>query len=257
MGAFSPNRNINIAVDMRRKKQKIMPDSPATDPQLHKRQRNLIFFSMAILILGWAPDTMPSSFTFLGLGFKNIDQEYMWSWATGISAYLYLAWIYTARAEDQWLFFNGSKIRELFSLRDFFWLHYITWRKAMPHGFSAAIFGGDNNNPPITLNVKTYPRMILDSDIYHAISHGDGQVVDADFCKTHLTKPNSNRGYLLNLHIGEYKGKQIHLVRKHHTNGPHQTVRELKTQLYYSVMPPIILGAIAILTSANKLYASF
>ena len=235
-----------------------MPNSNITEPQLAKRQRNLVFFSVAVLMFGWAPTEMQASINMFGLQIRKVDPGYMWSWGTAISCYLYFAWIITARDEDNWLRWRGGKLNELWNLRDFFWLGWITWKSNKPHGYSPQLFGSDSDCS-LVLKIKIYNKKITDSDEFHKLSasstdsrYGD-RLIDKEYVEKNISRLwPFRRGYKIELHSGQYQGKDFYLMKADVNSQNKPSHVTLRKELLLSVFPPLLLGAFSIYTCLVK-----
>lgn len=234
-----------------------MPDSAADEPQLAKRQRNLVFFSVAILIIGFSPTEAAPIIHIFGISIEGLNGAYLWKWATAASLYLYLAWVITSHDEDQWLHLRGGKLSLLWQLRDLYWLRWITWQGYKPHSYSSDLFENDDNRP-VTLTSKICLRIVKDGQILHNIfADKNGYSRKESLFKKTFVDNNLSipwpflAGYKVDLHIIEDNGEYLYSIKEHKNSQPYQ-YRTLTKELLFSFLPPLTLGALAIYVCLGK-----
>lgn len=238
-----------------------MSDEELTPSSLQKRHRNVMVFSVAVMIIGWAPAEMQSTFYFVGIQFSNIDPQYMWGWATAINLYLFLAWIYTSRADEQWLYLRGDKFNTLLRNKDFFWLRYFVRREHRRHSFKKKTFGLSGETRTISKCVKQYEMVTENKAIYKEVVLDEKRpmfISEGEF-KQNFRFPPQKKGHLFCIYEGRHHRETFWLVTEFSSGGrgnPKKVIRQTLAELYFSILPALLIGSVGLATASINLISA-
>lgn len=256
-----------------------MSDNSIDEPKLPKRQAKLIYFSLAILILGLSPSSMQSSFVFIGISFKEIDSGYLWGWSIVLCFYLLLSWFLTMKSESSWFSVSKNDFNNLQKFKDLAWWGFILPRYKEKYRIAKVSqfrdmreFSSLISDVPFTFIFQKYVKVMNKKDL----RFNGNLEVDPNALNENVIEPYSrhkdkfkeidtlnDNGMLVYFELAEIKGVEIFRVKspryiskdnqgnviEHIPEAMYSEFYNLKYDLLFSVFIPVLLGVSAFLLS--------